>query len=485
MAVKASAAITVSIERDIQGTWRFYRIASSSSTPSAPTTAQGQAFVSSGTVPSGWSKVEPAYDGTSTNSLYTVDLTAFTDGTVVWTEVSKSSSYEAAKQAYNEAQNAKKTATNYMTDLSNGVYVHANGTPSDPANVNAKGVNITDVIDIIRSGNSVSQFGENIRMGKQDSIHFSIDDSKFGYFVDDVPVTTLNCSYDLLEEDDDTASEGDVSLKNMELKVTSPIFSETDKEKASLTMHYEHGSGYAHPTYAQLLAQNLDVANNNYAFVKVSSASGSANVVLNSEGMAFSMYGDDGYAYLNGSLLVSGMAGMIQMFAGSIAPRGWRFCDGSTLGRTAYSKLFAVIGTTYGAGDGSTTFNLPDFRDRMPIGAGNLYARNSSGGSKDAIIPYHNHSVNAVSIGSSGGHNHTVSAKYNSDATHTGSGTRYMASGSKTSTSMATIASGTGTHTHSVPAHNTNYAGTSGNATNANLPPYRGINFIICTGQTS
>lgn len=110
MAVKASAAITVSIERDIQGTWRFYRIASSSSTPSAPTTAQGQAFVNSGTVPSGWSKVEPAYDGTSTNSLYTVDLTAFTDGSVVWTDVSKSSSYEASKQAYNKASSAEGQA---------------------------------------------------------------------------------------------------------------------------------------------------------------------------------------------------------------------------------------------------------------------------------------------------------------------------------------------------------------------------------------
>lgn len=484
MAVKASAAITVSIERDIQGTWRFYRIASSSSTPSAPTTAQGQAFVSSGTVPSGWSKVEPAYDGTSTNSLYTVDLTAFTDGTVVWTEVSKSSSYEAAKQAYNEAQNAKKTATNYMTDLSNGVYVHANGTPSDPANVNAKGVKITDVIDIIRSGASIGQFGENIRMGKQDSIHFSIDDSKFGYFVDEVPVTTLNCSYELLEEDDDTASEGDVSLKNMELKVTSPVFSETDKEKASLTMHYEHGSGYEHPTYAQLLAQNLDVSNSNYAYVKVTSASGSTWVTLNSRGTTFTV-NSDGNAVLNGNLIVQGMAGMVQMFAGSVAPKGWRFCDGTALSRTSYSKLFAVIGTAYGAGDGSTTFNLPDFRDRMPIGAGNLYSRNSSGGSKDAVVPYHKHSVSSVTIGTGGGHSHTVSAKYNSDATHTGSGTRYMASGSKTSTGMATIASGTGTHTHSVPAHDTNYEGTSGNATNANLPPYRGINFIICTGQTS
>lgn len=118
MAVKACAAITVSIERDIQGTWRFYRIASSTATPSAPTEQEGKAFVSSGTVPSGWSKVEPAYDETSTNSLYSVDLTAFTDGSVVWSGVSKSSSYEASKQAYNVAETAQTLANNTAQNLS-------------------------------------------------------------------------------------------------------------------------------------------------------------------------------------------------------------------------------------------------------------------------------------------------------------------------------------------------------------------------------
>ena len=110
MAVIARQEITVSLERDINAVWRFYKIASSTSTPSAPTEAQGKTFVSSGTVPSGWSKVEPTYDGTSTNSLYTVDLTAFTDGEVSWSDVSKSSSYEAAKQAYNKAETAQSAA---------------------------------------------------------------------------------------------------------------------------------------------------------------------------------------------------------------------------------------------------------------------------------------------------------------------------------------------------------------------------------------
>lgn len=54
-------------------------------------------------------------------------------------------------------------------------------------------------------------------------------------------------------------------------------------------------------------------------------------------------------------------SGLIVAFAGSTAPAGWLICDGSAVSRTTYADLFAAIGTTYGAGDGSTTFNLPDF----------------------------------------------------------------------------------------------------------------------------
>lgn len=51
-------------------------------------------------------------------------------------------------------------------------------------------------------------------------------------------------------------------------------------------------------------------------------------------------------------------------------PTGFLLCDGSAVNRVNYAALFAVIGTTYGSGDGSTTFNLPDFRGRVPIGSG-------------------------------------------------------------------------------------------------------------------
>jgi microcystin-dependent protein len=50
------------------------------------------------------------------------------------------------------------------------------------------------------------------------------------------------------------------------------------------------------------------------------------------------------------------------------APNGWLLCNGAAVSRTTYADLFAVIGTTFGTGDGSTTFNIPDFRGRVPAG---------------------------------------------------------------------------------------------------------------------
>ena len=60
--------------------------------------------------------------------------------------------------------------------------------------------------------------------------------------------------------------------------------------------------------------------------------------------------------------------GVIHIFAGSTAPSGWLICDGSAVSRTTYADLFAVIGTTYGSGDDSTTFNLPNLKGRVAVG---------------------------------------------------------------------------------------------------------------------
>lgn len=78
--------------------------------------------------------------------------------------------------------------------------------------------------------------------------------------------------------------------------------------------------------------------------------------------------------------------GSVIPYAGASAPSatlsgvaGWLLADGSAVSRTTYATLFAVVGTTYGAGDGSTTFNVPDLRGRMPMGAGTGTGLNASG----------------------------------------------------------------------------------------------------------
>lgn len=104
MAVKASASITLSFMVDIKATYRYYKLqASTASAPSAPTTYPPSSS-------SGWNDAEPSYTSGSTNTLYFVDCTVLTNNSFTYSKVSVSSSYEAAKEAYNKAQNAQNTA---------------------------------------------------------------------------------------------------------------------------------------------------------------------------------------------------------------------------------------------------------------------------------------------------------------------------------------------------------------------------------------
>lgn len=104
MAVLASAEVTLSAVVDVQAVWRFYLLQSSNLTaPTKPTTYPP---------PSAWNDTEPTYDPTKTQTLYVVDCNVFSDGTFDYTNVSISTAYEAAKMAYNKAQNAQNSASN-------------------------------------------------------------------------------------------------------------------------------------------------------------------------------------------------------------------------------------------------------------------------------------------------------------------------------------------------------------------------------------
>jgi len=108
MAIKASATISLSCVVDVASTTRYYLLqASTLSKPSKPTSRP----------PTGsWSDTEPAYTSGSTNSLYFTDLTVFSDGTWAYSAVSLSSSYEAAKEAYNKAVAAQNTAQQALSN---------------------------------------------------------------------------------------------------------------------------------------------------------------------------------------------------------------------------------------------------------------------------------------------------------------------------------------------------------------------------------
>jgi microcystin-dependent protein len=93
--------------------------------------------------------------------------------------------------------------------------------------------------------------------------------------------------------------------------------------------------------------------------------------------------------------------GDIKMIASNAIPTRWIECDGSAIDRTTYAKLFAKIGTTYGAGDGSTTFNVPDFGNKSPMHRGSTVALAADFGEKDHTLttpemPAHTHTIPRV-----------------------------------------------------------------------------------------
>lgn len=96
--------------------------------------------------------------------------------------------------------------------------------------------------------------------------------------------------------------------------------------------------------------------------------------------------------------------GSIQAFAGANPPTGWLLCDGSAVGRGDYADLFNTIGTTYGSGNGATTFNLPDLRGRMPIGpnsdstAANTATRSVGTKGGDTRLQSHTHPTDTKPI---------------------------------------------------------------------------------------
>lgn len=90
-------------------------------------------------------------------------------------------------------------------------------------------------------------------------------------------------------------------------------------------------------------------------------------------------------------------SGAVSPYAGTAEPTGWLFCYGQAISRTTYAALFAAIGTTYGVGDGSTTFNLPDLRGRVVAGQDDM------GGTSANRLTNQTGGLNGDTLGATGG----------------------------------------------------------------------------------
>jgi microcystin-dependent protein len=138
---------------------------------------------------------------------------------------------------------------------------------------------------------------------------------------------------------------------------------------------------------------------------------------------------------VNGSAVTSSLdykvsygipSGVINMWATTTAPTSWLLCDGTAVSRTTYAALFAVISTTYGVGDNSTTFNLPNLKGRVPVGRdsadSSFDTMGETGGAKThtlntAEMPIHSHFQDSHNH-TQNPHNHTQNSHNHSQNSH-------------------------------------------------------------------
>lgn len=181
----------------------------------------------------------------------------------------------------------------------------------------------------------------------------------------------------------------------------------------------------------------------------------------------------NGNEQVNGNLNVGGVItpatdaeiGTIKIHASNTPPTGWLICDGSAVSRTTYAQLFVVVGVNFGVGDGSTTFNLPDLRGKVPVGRDSGQTEfdvlGETGGEKTHTLtaqelPDHNHGL-PMAIGASANNTTDVPAR------GTGPGDASFRNRDTSIYTSATYGS----------------VAISGSRAHNNLQPYISLNYII------
>jgi microcystin-dependent protein len=207
-------------------------------------------------------------------------------------------------------------------------------------------------------------------------------------------------------------------------------------------------------------------------------------------------------------------SGTVLSYVANLPPNGWLICDGSEVSRQIYSKLFNVIGETYGAGDTETTFNLPNLIGRVIIGTSDSYDLGDMGGSETHTLttnemPSHTHTP---TLGSAGEHTHTGTTSTDGSHAHTYQDVAYTENGgsgindktgldgpdgdngfywrtaeggiSNTPSDINTSTAGAHSHTLNINSsgshtHSLTIANTGGGEAHNIMQPYTVVNYII------
>ncbi|WBO86756.1 phage tail protein [Hymenobacter yonginensis] len=167
--------------------------------------------------------------------------------------------------------------------------------------------------------------------------------------------------------------------------------------------------------------------------------------------------------------------GIIKLFAGNFAPRGWALCNGQLLSITQNTALFSILGTVYG-GDGQTTFALPNLQSRVPVGAGqgaglSFYSQGELGGTETVTL----------TLGQMPAHSHGLNASTAAGTTDVPTGNVLAqpagATGSGDSVTVTSYATGTAT----TALNPTSVSASGSSQPHENRPPFLAMNYIICT----
>lgn len=143
---------------------------------------------------------------------------------------------------------------------------------------------------------------------------------------------------------------------------------------------------------------------------------GAAAINISGNGTSGQVVQSDGDGSFSYATLAAGfVSGMLIPYAGASAPSGWLLCYGQAISRTTYADLFTAIGTVYGVGDGSTTFNLPDLRGRVVAGQDDM-----GGSSANRLTDAVTGGINGDTLGDTGGtESHTLTSAQSGLVGHT------------------------------------------------------------------